>query len=95
MKTSKKKKKSDIIDGGKDIIGSEPVTDDEVKIRITTWIDADILHSLKKEAEKRKIGYQTLLNQRLRSAVLNEEDPLQVRVEKLEKAMKRLSKNVG
>ncbi len=36
------------------------------KHRVTTFIDGDILHWLKSEAAQKNIGYQTLLNLKLR-----------------------------
>jgi uncharacterized protein (DUF4415 family) len=44
----------------------------EHKVRITTFVDGDILDELKRQAEKEGLGYQTLLNQYLRSSVLRE-----------------------
>jgi predicted DNA binding CopG/RHH family protein len=44
----------------------------EQKVRITTFIDGDILDELKAQASKEGLGYQTLLNQYLRSSVLKE-----------------------
>lgn len=39
------------------------------KVRITTYIDSDILASLKSEAERLRLPYQTLLNSQLRRAI--------------------------
>jgi hypothetical protein len=36
------------------------------KLRVTTFIDVDVVRWLKKEAEGMGIGYQTLMNSRLR-----------------------------
>ena len=87
--------KKNVVDGNVDVIKGGPVGDDEIKIRITTWIDSDVLHHLKKEADERKIGYQTILNQKLRRVVLGDADPLGERVEKLEKTVQQLKKRVG
>ena len=40
-----------------------------VKVRVTTMIDLDVLQKLKKIAQSKKQKYQTLLNQMLRSFV--------------------------
>ena len=40
-----------------------------VKVRVTTFIDEDVLLELKNIAEKKKTKYQTLLNSVLRSYV--------------------------
>lgn len=44
----------------------------EAKIRVNTFIDADIYMALHEEADRIGIGYQTLLNKYLRAAVLKE-----------------------
>lgn len=44
----------------------------ESKVRVNTWIDADIYLALNEEAESENIGYQTLLNRYLRASVLKE-----------------------
>lgn len=44
----------------------------DVKIRINTFIDADIYDALNEEAERTGQKYQTLLNKYLRAAVLKE-----------------------
>ncbi len=41
----------------------------DCKSRITIYLDADIVDSFKKEAEKVETGYQTLINQILRQYV--------------------------
>lgn len=40
-----------------------------VKVRITTMVDMDVLTGLKEHAEKRNMKYQTLVNQILREFV--------------------------
>jgi uncharacterized protein (DUF4415 family) len=40
-----------------------------VKVRITTMVDEDVLAALKKIAAKKRMKYQTLLNEVLRSFV--------------------------
>lgn len=46
--------------------------DSRVKIRVNTFIDADIYDALNEEAERTGQKYQTLLNKYLRAAVLKE-----------------------
>ncbi len=43
----------------------------EAKNRITIYLDADIVEHFKREAEKSKTGYQTLINQTLREKINN------------------------
>jgi uncharacterized protein (DUF4415 family) len=44
-----------------------------IKIRVTTFIDLDILEALKKEAARSGKKYQTLLNEKLRKTIFEEE----------------------
>lgn len=46
--------------------------DNRVKIRVNTFIDADIYDALHDEADRTGQKYQTLLNKYLRAAVLKE-----------------------
>lgn len=39
------------------------------KVRITTFIDSNILAELKAEARRTKVGYQTILNDLLKKVV--------------------------
>lgn len=58
------------------------------KLRVTTYLDEDVLAALKETAEATGIRYQTLLNQLLRRALLGKStDNLLDRIEKLEKAV--------
>jgi hypothetical protein len=54
--------------GKKDVIAADEFEPKNVKERITTMIDEDIIDWLKGEAAKNKTGYQTLLNSILREA---------------------------
>lgn len=45
---------------------------ENIKVRINTYIDSDILRELKKKAEKSGLKYQTLLNQTLRNALFGD-----------------------
>lgn len=47
------------------------VKNKEAKNRITIYLDADIVEHFKREAEKSKTGYQTLINQTLREKINN------------------------
>jgi predicted DNA binding CopG/RHH family protein len=57
------------------------------KIRITMWMDGDVLQELKKRAAEVGAGYQTYAQKILRDAVL-EKESLEKRLERLEKALK-------
>lgn len=54
------------------------------KIRITTMIDGDVLAWLKNEAQHLNLGYQTILNMKLRQAM----ESVPVTVEEIKKAIK-------
>ena len=51
-----------------------------VKIRITTFINLDVIEELKRKAKATGTKYQTLLNQILRDAVIEKKDPEDVLV---------------
>lgn len=51
------------------------------KLRVTTWIDGDIILELKKRADKSKGKYQTLMNDILREYLFNEKSAQKLEVE--------------
>jgi uncharacterized protein (DUF4415 family) len=55
------------------------------KVRINTWIDADVINELKRMAEDSGEKYQTLLNRFLRIAVLGELTEADKRIVQLSK----------
>ena len=57
------------------------------KIRITTYLDEEVLDKLRAMAKKSGGKYQSTLNQVLRHYLLEEEQDLITRIEKLEKAV--------
>ena len=59
--------KRDIQYGNVDILDEDAFDPRNVKVRITTFIDEDILIQLKDYAKKRGSKYQTILNSLLRS----------------------------
>ncbi|MEK6705225.1 MAG: hypothetical protein AABZ06_05505 [Bdellovibrionota bacterium] len=56
----------------------------KVKIRVTTFVDLDVLEELKRRAASENIGYQTFLNRILRQTIF-EEKKIEDRVIALEK----------
>lgn len=63
----------------------------ENKNRITIMLDPDIIEHFKTEAERTRVGYQTLINQTLRETIEGtaSSDPLE-KLLKNKKALKRL-----
>lgn len=59
--------KRDIQYGRKDILDEDAFNPQKVKVRITTFIDEDVLMMLKEYAKKRGGKYQTVLNALLRA----------------------------
>ena len=57
------------------------------KIRVTTFLDEDVLRALKENAQQSGTRYQTLLNQLLRQSLLGGAQTIIDRLEKLEKAV--------
>lgn len=61
------------------------------KIRVTMMVDQDIVDALRAEAVKKHVGYQTLMNQKLREVTFGEKN-LEKRLEALERlVMKKLA----
>ena len=61
------------------------------KVRVTMMVDEDVVETFRAEAAKRHIGYQTLMNQKLRETMTGETS-LEKRLETLEKlVMKKLA----
>lgn len=56
----------------KDVLRPDEFNPKNVKIRITTFVDEDVLTSLKKIAKSRGSGYQTVLNELLRRGLEDE-----------------------
>jgi uncharacterized protein (DUF4415 family) len=50
------------------------------KVRITMYIDADVLAAFRAIAEQQGKGYQTLMNEALRAAAMPEQAPITVDV---------------
>lgn len=55
-----------------------------VKARITTFIDMDLLDAIRKQAALQNKGYQTLINEKLRDLFMGERAKLEDRVTALE-----------
>ncbi len=87
MKSSKAAK---IKYGKKDLLNESDLDPKSHKVRITSFIDGDILVELKARAEQQGTKYQTLLNQLLRQA-LKDSASMAERLKKLEDAVFRKS----
>lgn len=59
------------------------------KVRITTYLDEDVLRLLRRFAREAGSKYQTVLNQILRERLLGEKKGILSRIEKLERAVFR------
>jgi len=57
------------------------------KVRVTTYLDEDVLNALKELANKSGGKYQTVLNQMLRQILVDEASTIMDRLQKLEKAV--------
>jgi hypothetical protein len=77
---SKKIKRSET-----DILSEEDFHPDNVKIRISMFIPLSLQDAYRAEAEKLGIGYQTLMQIKLKEGL--GKSPIEVRVERLEKAI--------
>jgi len=87
-------KNNKIIYSKKDKLSEDEFEKKNTKVRITTFIDIDIVEKLKEEAAVKGKKYQTLLNEKLREIVLEEEtikstlSDINKRLTKVEKRIK-------
>ncbi|HMB01790.1 MAG TPA: BrnA antitoxin family protein [Spirochaetota bacterium] len=80
--------------GKTDILSKNEFDTKNTKIRITTFIDLDILNALKSEADKNGKKYQTLLNEKLRHALFDENN-IHDEIMKLAKRLSKIEKKVS
>jgi predicted DNA binding CopG/RHH family protein len=73
--------------GTKDLLTEEDFKPENTKMRITTFVSGDVLNWLKSEADKRGIGYQTLLDMKLRES-MNETQSMHEMVREILKTVK-------
>jgi hypothetical protein len=77
-------------------IPSDTFEPENLKVRITTFIDGDLLEECRRQARKLGIGYQTLINMKLREIVLgktqSEEASLLDRVVNIETSIETIAK---
>jgi len=73
---------------GKVEIGRDEFNPKKGKFRVNMFVDLDVVDEIRKRAAKRRIPYQTLINQKLRELFLNEKS-LEDRVTKIEKLLKK------
>jgi uncharacterized protein (DUF4415 family) len=86
MKARGKNKIKAKIQHGNVDVDLKNVRPEEVKVRITTFLDLDVLEKLKDHAKDLGMGYQTYLNTFLRESILNEPGVL-TRLKRIEKAI--------
>ena len=87
-------KKSELRYGKKDLIDGD-IPPQEAKVKVTIYLDGDLLLEIRRQAKKRGKKYQTFINESLRQQFLNDGetiDPeefhkLAERVSLLEKAV--------
>ncbi len=89
-KSSKAAKVKKIQYGKKDLLLESDLDPKNHKVRITSFIDSDVLAELKARAQEQGTKYQTLLNQLLRQA-LKDSDGMADRLKRLEEAVFRKS----
>lgn len=67
------------------LLTEEDFKPENVKVRVNFFVSADVIRQYKKEAEKLGIGYQTLMQMKLKEGI---EHTVDKRLERLEKALK-------
>ena len=85
----KKTKSADIQLGKKDVLKDSDFESKNIGHRISIVVPEDVLMQFRGMAQKKGIGYQTLMNQILRETAFQEAPALDKRVERLEKAVFR------
>jgi predicted DNA binding CopG/RHH family protein len=89
MKSKKTKSKSKI-NYGTVSLPKDALELRNMKTRVTIMFDLDILKAAKEEADSKGIGYQTLLNDKLRDSFFGEgNSDLERRVAQIEKKLKK------
>jgi len=84
------KTKKDIKYGNVDVDSPSEWSKKDVKVRITTFLDEDLLDAIKAEAVSQNKKYQTYLNERLREMFLGEET-LEARLRRVEEIVAKKS----
>lgn len=69
-----------------DILTDEDFKSENIKIRISMFVPLSLQEAYKSEASKLGIGYQTLMQMKLKEALDN---PLEKRVAEIEKKLKK------
>ena len=82
--TGKAKKKK--IDYGTEEIDQDEFDVKNAKFRVTAFVDMEVVEAMRKLAKAQGKGYQTLMNEILRGAVLGDSS-YESRLKKLEKAV--------
>lgn len=83
--------KNKAIKYGKVELDSDEFDKKYCKVRVTMMVDEDVVDAFRAEAAKRHVGYQTLMNQKLRDAI-SDESSFEKRLETLEKiVLKKLA----
>ncbi len=88
MKTKVAKSKKADIKYGNVAVDLKNIAPEEIKVRITTFMDSDILQVLKAQAKELGVGYQTFLNTFLRETLLKEPGVI-TRLKRIEKALEK------
>mgnify|MGYP006278542151 CR=1 FL=1 len=81
--TGKTKKKEKMSYGSEELDANE-FDSKNAKFRVTAFIDLDVIEALRNQAKTQGKGYQTLMNEILREAVLGDSS-YEARLKKLEK----------
>ena len=68
-------------------VGEKPFDPKHTKIKITAWLDADVILALREHAARSGSKYQTLMNHLLREAVLQNHASIEERLARIEKEL--------
>jgi predicted DNA binding CopG/RHH family protein len=85
MRRTNSKKKKDVKYGEIDDLTADDFRDENVKVRISMFVPVSLQKAYKEEALDLGIGYQTLMQMKLKEAL---ENPIIKRLEKIEEKLK-------
>lgn len=71
--------------GKRDLLTEEDLKPENVRMRISMMLPLDLMDAYKAEAEKLGIGYQTLMQMRLREAL--SKPAVEIRLERIEREL--------
>ena len=77
-----------------DVLDKAEFSDPNLKVRITTFIDSDILNVLRSEAKKTGRKYQSILNSTLRNSLISQNN-FETKISNIEKRLIKIERKIS